>query len=141
MIDPAAVRTFIESLEQVVVDDSTPDTFFFREPDRMIPFATIITRDPPHEQLSDLTRRKLWRLNLGVKKETFQALFPEPDAKVDEAALDRFFPHPDYAAMHFVCIVEQTFEKKLKPMLLEARAIKGAKAAKKKAATKSKRHG
>lgn len=139
-IDPAAVREFVESLEGVAVDDSTPDTFFFREPDRMIPFATIITRDPPHEQLSDLTRRKLWRLNLGVKKETFQALFPEPDAKVDEAALDRFFPHPDYAAMHFVCIVapsEATFEKKLKPMLLEAHALKSAKEEKKQARRKT----
>ena len=58
------------------------DTFFFYAPsrdvpaDRKFPFATIVTKDyGEFDGASDLNREGVFRLNVGVGKETFAALF------------------------------------------------------------------
>src|SRR5690242_7705524 len=50
-------------------------TFFFYGPDRMLPFTTIATADNEGDRVSSLDRPGVFRLNIGVSKQTFQALF------------------------------------------------------------------
>ena len=71
----------------------------------------------------------MFRLNIGLSRETFQALFghppggqPDPGAGYDFAALDRLMPHPVYAPQSWVCVLNpsaETFEA-VRPLLAEA---------------------
>jgi hypothetical protein len=70
----------------------------------------------------------VFRLNIGISKQTFQSLFGT--AKVDAGAydftaLDVIMPHPHYAQQHFICVLspsEATFER-IRPLLAEAHDI------------------
>ena len=101
-------------------------TFFFYNPDDGIPkdhtfpFATLVTTDE-HDQSSDLARPSVFRLNVGVSKETFRSLFAD-GGDHDFTALDRIMPHPVYGKMYWVCVLNpsaETFET-VKQLLAEA---------------------
>ena len=116
------------------------DRFFFYDPDRIIPpdrrmpFATIVTKDyGDFDCASDLNRPGVFRLNLGVGKQTYQSLFgaPRPAADADGeresgydfTALDLLLPHPVYGRQYWVCILNPstaTFEAVVRPLLAEA---------------------
>ncbi len=115
------------------------DTFFFYDPQRNIdptrrfPFATIVTKDyGDFDNASQLDRLDVFRLNIGVGRNTFRALIDPPpgaeseaSASHDFAALDRLMPHPVYAPQSWVCVLNpspETFAS-LKPLLAEAYAI------------------
>jgi hypothetical protein len=115
------------------------DTFFFTasqrdvDPTRRQPFATIVTKDyGDFDNASQLDRPGVFRLNIGVSRETFQTLFGylpgkenAKNAEYDYAALDRLMPHPVYAPQSFVCVLNPspaTFET-IKPLLAEAYSI------------------
>jgi hypothetical protein len=107
------------------------DTFFIYDPDRKLddsrrfPFATIVTKDyGDFDKASKLDRPGVFRLNIGVSKETFAKLFPN-DREHDFTALDRLLPHPVYGRNHFVCVLnpsESTLGS-IKPLLEEAHGI------------------
>jgi len=100
-------------------------TFFFYGPDRMLPFATIATADNEGDRVSNLDRPGVFRLNIGVRKPTFQSLFGPGNVDVgayDFTALDTIMPHPDYAPQSWLCVLnpsDTTFHK-LHPLLSEA---------------------
>ncbi|MGK4002113.1 DUF6194 family protein [Sorangium sp. So ce1036] len=115
------------------------DTFFIYDPDRDLeprqrfPFATIVTKDyGDFDRASNLDRPGVFRLNIGVSKETYRALFgpqpspPGPSGAVstghDFTALDRIMPHPVHAPQSWVCVLnpsEATFEA-VRPLLADA---------------------
>lgn len=112
------------------------DTFLYYDPQRNLdmtrsfPFATIVTKDyAGFDESSHLNRADVFRLNIGVSRDTFRALFGyapgEESAKsatYDFAALDQLMPHPVYAPQSFVCVLNpgpDTFEA-VKPLLAEA---------------------
>ena len=112
------------------------DTFFFYDPQhnldpqRRLPFATIVTKDyGDFDNASQLNRLGLFRLNIGVSRDTFRALFGPPSSAesdqsptYDYAALDRLLPHPVYAPQSWVCVLnpsEATFQA-VRPLLAEA---------------------
>ncbi len=114
------------------------DTFFFYDPQRnldpahRLPFATIVTKDyGDFDDATHLNRPDVFRLNIGVSRDTFRALFgPAPSAESDQstpydfAAVDRLMPHPVYAPQSFVCVLNpsaETFEA-VKPLLADAYA-------------------
>lgn len=117
-------------------DDGAPeiawgDTFFIYDPDRnfegtrRFPFATIVTKDyGDFDNASNLNRDGVFRLNIGVPKETYQRLFPQEGAH-DFTALDKLMPHPVYGGNHWVCILNPSIEsfESLKPFLKEAYEI------------------
>ena len=92
-------------------------TFFFYSSDHKLPFATLISSDYDYDRISNLDRPGVFRLNIGVSKQTFQSLFGT--AKVDVSSydftiLDVIMPHPDYAQQYFICVLspsEATFER------------------------------
>jgi hypothetical protein len=115
------------------------DTFFFYDPRRdldpthRLPFATIVAKDyGDFDNASNLDRPDVFRLNIGVGRDTFRALFGHPptqdstrSAGYDFAALDRLMPHPVYAPQSWVCVLNpspETFEAG-KPLLAEAYTI------------------
>ena len=99
--------------------------FFFYRSDHKLPFATLASSDNEYERISNLDRPGVFRLNIGVSKQTFQSLFGSEaiDARnYDFTALDRIMPHPEYAAQQFICVLspsEATFQT-LRPMIAEA---------------------
>jgi hypothetical protein len=132
------IRNFLEGVDVVVAskEKGSPevawgDSFFIYDPNRDLdesrrfPFATIVTQDyGDFDDLSDLDRPGVFRLNIGVSKETYRSLFPG-DGEHDFTTLDRLMPHPVYGANHFVCVLnptEATFES-IKPLLAEAHQI------------------
>ena len=100
-------------------------TFFFYKSDHMVPFATIASSDNEYESISKLDRPGVFRLNIGVSRETFQSLFGTAKVDVgsyDFTTLDLIMPHPDYAPQNFICVLspsEATFER-VRALLAEA---------------------
>jgi hypothetical protein len=102
--------------------------FFFYGADRMLPFATLIASDNEYDCISNLDRPGVYRLNIGVSRETFQSLFGTEKVDVshyDFTALDVIMPHPEYAPQHFICVLspsDATFEQ-IRTLLAEAYEI------------------
>ena len=126
MIDESFITSYIANTFEHV--ESTVDlgyTFFFYRDDHILPFATIASTGNEYERISNLDRPGVFRLNIGVSRETFQALFGKSKVDLsayDFTALDTIMPHPDYSAQSFLCVLspsETTFEK-IRPMLAEA---------------------
>jgi hypothetical protein len=104
--------------------------FFSYDPEQKFPFATLMTNDV-NDQASNLNRPSVFRLNIGVSRETYQAMFgaqpafPRDGGVVntghDFTALDQLMPHPIYAAMSWVCVLNpaKTLET-VKQLLAEA---------------------
>src|SRR4029453_11517742 len=98
---------------------------FFYKSDRKLSFATMISSDYDYDHISNLNRPGVFRLNIGVSKQTFQSLFGTKAVKVEDydfTQLDVTMPHPEYAQYHFICVLslsEETFEK-IRPLLAEA---------------------
>lgn len=93
---------------------------------------TIKEKDGENDRASNLSREEIYRVNLGVRKNTFTALFgktPKRPLKggivemdYDFTEIDRLLPHPVYAWMSWICILnpsEKSFEK-IKPLIFEA---------------------
>jgi hypothetical protein len=136
MDEAAIIRYIVEAFAGVETVEAEGVTFFFFGPERRMPFATLATRDDPYDRASRLDRPGVFRLNLGVGRETYRALFgpppaPGPDGVADPGradhdftALDRLLPHPVYAPQHWVCVLNlgaATFEA-VRPLLAEAYA-------------------
>lgn len=103
-------------------------TFFFYREERIHAFATIASTGNEYEQVSRLDRPGVYRLNIGVSRETFKSLFGADKVNVsdyDFTVLDTLLPHPDYSAQFFICVLspgDETFEK-IHPLLAEAYEI------------------
>jgi hypothetical protein len=90
-------------------------TFFFFGAERQLPFATLAAGDNEHDRVSDLDRPGVYRLNIGVSRETYRSFFgPEtprlgPNGIVDSGhdftLLDRILPHPHYAPQSWLCVL------------------------------------
>lgn len=132
-MDEAAIIRYItetfEGIEMITADDNI---FFFYGSEHKFPFATLMTNDD-NDNASDLNRPGIFRLNIGVSKPTFRALFgatPSPrdtDTAAandhDFTALDRLLPHPVYGQMFWICVLnpgEATFTTAVQPLLAEA---------------------
>ena len=100
-------------------------SFFFYGSDHKLPFATLASSDNEYDCHSNLDRPKVFRLNLGVTKETFRSFFGNDAVDVsryDYTALDCIMPHPHYAAQSYICVLnpsESTFDQ-IKALLSEA---------------------
>jgi hypothetical protein len=141
-VDQASITQYISStftgVDAVVAakENGAPevawgDSFFVYDPARNLPeskrfpFATIVTQDyGEFDNASNLNRPGVFRLNIGVGKETFAKLF-SAEGEHDFTELDRLMPHPVYGRNHFVCVLnpsDSTFET-IKPQLAEAYEI------------------
>jgi hypothetical protein len=89
-------------------------------------------KDDDNEKGSNINRKGIFRFNIGLRKSTFGNIFgiipartavgELVDMQYDFTSLDTILPHPLYAWMGWVSILnpsEQTFEQ-LKPLIQEA---------------------
>ena len=136
-------RYITETFEGVDVVTDAGNSFFFYNPDSNVPpdhrfpFVTLVTSDL-YDQLSNLNRPSVFRLNIGIGKPTFRSLFGDPARSsgrdraeindenangYDFTALDQLMPHPVYGRMYWVCVLnpdQETFETKVRQLLAEA---------------------
>jgi hypothetical protein len=125
-IDEAFLTSYIAgTFKDVETTVNLGYTFFFYKDDDMHPFATIASTGNEYEKISALDRAGVYRLNIGLSRETFQLTFGKGKIDVspyDFTALDTIMPHPEYSSQFFICVLspsEATFEK-IRPMLAEA---------------------
>lgn len=130
-MDEASIIQFITtSFDDVSVVQADGNYFFFEGPSdgQKFPIITLATNDRD-DQVSNLQRPGIYRLNIGLRKPTFQAMFPDAGAAYDYTALDQIMPHPVYGKMYWCCVLNPsmaTFET-VKDLLLEAYEIAVAK--------------
>ncbi len=79
--------------------------FYFYASEQALPVVTVALSDNEYDNISHLSREGVYRVNIGIKKETFATLFPDADAATDYTMLNRFLPHPHYAAQYYICIL------------------------------------
>ena len=134
-MDEASVTQYIiDTFDGVETVTSSGNTFFFYGSERKFPFVTLVTNDD-YDQFSNLNRPSVFRLNIGISKKTYNSLFgsrPSPsgaggvadaDSISDFTALDHLMPHPVYARMYWVCVLnpsDVTFQEVVQPLLAEA---------------------
>jgi hypothetical protein len=124
--DPDEITAWITvTYPDTVVSRAMGATFFSLDESQWPNFATIVTTDE-HDMgnPSDLAREGVFRLNIGVGRQTFERLVGSV-TEPDHAALDRVVPHPVYAKQRWVSILNPgraTFEEVLKPLIAEAHA-------------------
>jgi Family of unknown function (DUF6194) len=130
----------LETFADTEALESSADFFFYYNPNRQplskqkFPFITLVLSNA-HDTASDLDRADVFRLNIGVASETYQALFGQQPAFPrdggivntghDFTVLDQLMPHPVYAAMSWVCVLnpsEATLSE-LQPLLEEAYSL------------------
>lgn len=105
----------------IVTTSGQADSFVFYDPDRVteaekrFPFLTVVTGDR-YDAASSLDRDdRTYRVNIGLDQQTYEGLLgPAPrqavgyeviDTGVDYSDVDVVLPHPFYAPLHWVCIV------------------------------------
>jgi hypothetical protein len=125
MTEDAITQHIIDMLAGGHFQIADDNTFFFHDGDNKFPFATIVTKDNDFDSASQLNRPGVFRLNVGLGKETFRTLFGEAPDAADHAALDTLMPHPVYAKMYWVSVINpsaKTFEA-VKPLIAEALSL------------------
>ncbi len=90
------------------------DAFFYYAPDGRIPhnvqpYGTIITKNYPDDDASDLDPPGRWRVNVHLDRATFRELTGEEPRDLggphDYAATDSVMPHPVYGPLGWICVV------------------------------------
>jgi hypothetical protein len=122
--DPEAItQVILERYPETVIAEALGATFFSLDDKHWPNFATIVTTDEHDEGApSDLARRGVFRLNIGVGRETFERLVGTMKAP-DYAAFDRLLPHPVYAKQLWISILNPsaaTFRDTVLPLIAEA---------------------
>jgi hypothetical protein len=136
-MDASEMTRYIEGFDGVRAVEGNGDTFFLYDPDgnlppeRQLPFATVVTGDH-YDTVSQLGRSNTYRLNVGLTKATYVALFGAPPTRhdadgvletgYDYAAVDTVVPHPTYASQYWVCVVNpgDTTRQTVRTLLAEA---------------------
>jgi len=82
MDELAIERYLLNTFADVQVAENYGYKFFFYGEDHRLPFATMASSDNEYDRVSNLDRPGVFRLNIGVKKETFHALFGAAEISV-----------------------------------------------------------
>jgi predicted DNA-binding protein (MmcQ/YjbR family) len=112
-----------ETWPDAVVATIESAVFFSLDEKHWPNFATVVWTDEHDEGApSKLSRTGVYRVNIGVGKETFQRLVGSV-TEPDHAAFDRIVPHPVYAKQRWISILnpsEATLQETVMPLLAEA---------------------
>lgn len=130
----ADVEAFLSGLPRVQHSENYGYKFFFYGDDHLVPFVTIAASDNEHDDVSNLDRDGVYRVNIGVSRETFSKLFEQLDTanseNIDYTLLNVLLPHPHYAAQRFISILNPEGDnvEVTKQLIVEAHSIAEARA-------------
>ena len=130
------IKIISKDLDGVKPKSSWGETSLFYNPENKLPngvyFCTLKENDGENDKSSDLTRENVFRVSIGIPKDTYIDLFGEKpkrpakggivDTGHDFTQLDVLMPHPIYAWMSWVCILSpsnNTF-KEIYPLIEKA---------------------
>ena len=135
MNETLVTQYITDTFAGVHVVEAWGDSFFFYNPDRTSPdeiyFATLKSNDDEYDNLSQLNRPGVFRLNIGISKATYRTLFGALARAASDAmgkpaddftVVDQLLPHPVYGKQHWICVLNPsaaTFET-IQPLLAEA---------------------
>jgi hypothetical protein len=125
-MNQSEVEAFVGTLDNVQREENYGYSFFFVGDDHVVPFVSISDSDNEYDTVSNLNREGVFRVNIGVSRETFESLVGEtPSENIDYSVLNVFLPHPEYSKQHFVCILNPSGEntEATKELILEAHSI------------------
>lgn len=117
----------LDNLEGCILVESWGEKGIFYNPGNVLKrgvyVLTIKEKDGDNDKGSKLDREGIYRLNVGVRKNTFIRLFsavpkrPQAgkivDMDYDFSEVDKILPHPVYAWMGWICVLNpsnNTFE-------------------------------
>lgn len=114
----------LENFKSIKLLEANEDLFFMHENNDKLPFATIVTKDNGYDNFSNLDREGYFRINIGIDKKIFNAMFKEMtnekrleaylDLGIDYTREDIIQPHPTYGSLYWICVVnpsDKTFER------------------------------
>jgi len=119
MDETALIQFITDTFAGIQIAEGGGNRFFYYGPDGKIPektfpFATLVTADD-YDTVSNLSRPGVYRLNIGLSRETFVSLLgavpsaPKDGGIVetghDFAALDQIMPHPIYGHLCWICVL------------------------------------
>ncbi|MDE7095144.1 MAG: hypothetical protein K2O23_01540 [Anaeroplasmataceae bacterium] len=136
MTSDEIINYCLQNLPDTILVNSWGEQGIFYNPNhtlkRGIYVLTIKEKDGEHDEASKLNRGNIYRVNIGIRKETFVSLFGKTpnrplkgcivDLPYDFTKTDELLPHPIYAWMSWICVLnptEDTFER-LIPLIQEA---------------------
>lgn len=139
-MDPKEVLQYcLSSLEGTVQAESWGETGIFYNPGGMLKrgvyVLTVKEKDGANDRASQLDRHGVYRVNLGLRRETYTRLFGSAPSRppkggvvetgADYTALDSLIPHPVYAWMGWVAVLNPSAEtfRKLRPLIQESYAF------------------
>jgi len=109
-----------DAFPDAVVADIDSAAFFSLDEKHWPNFATVVWTDEHDEGApSNLAREGVYRVNVGVDRETFQRLVGGM-TDLDYATFDRFVPHPVYAKQRWISILNprrETVRETLMPLI------------------------
>ena len=123
------IEAFVATLDNVQRVENFGYSFFFVGDDHRLPFVSIADSDNDFDSVSNLGRDGIFRINIGVSRETFESLLADSSTEnVDYSVLDVFLPHPHYSKQRFVCILNPSGEnaETVKRLIVEAHSIAAA---------------
>lgn len=129
------IENILTDYDGLVVNTNWGEEGLFYNPEQKlvkgIYLMTFKEKDGKNDKSSHLDRLGVYRLNVGISKNSFVRLFgsipsrPKSggviDLMFDFSKLDCILPHPIYAWMSWICVLnpsKETFEK-LKPLINE----------------------
>ena len=115
----------LNTLEETVLISSWGERGIFYNPEnrlkRGVYILTIKEKDGDNDKGSHLNRENIYRVNIGLRKPTFQRMFGHLPARpaageivkmdYDFTAIDTLLPHPVYAWMGWVCVLNPSVER------------------------------
>ena len=132
------VNYCFENLDGAVLVNGWGERGIFYNPGnkfkRGVYILTVKEKDGENDSSSNLDREGIYRVNLGVRRQTFLNWFGNipkrprkggvVDMDFDFTATDKIMPHPVYGWLSWLCCLnpsDKTFEE-LKPLIAEAHA-------------------
>ncbi len=130
------IKTIENDFEGVIPKSSWGETSLFYNPGRKLPngvyFCTLKENNGENDKASELDREGVFRLSIGITKETFEKHFGSRpkrppkggiiDTHHDFTLLNELMPHPIYGWMSWVQVLNpsQTTFESLLPLITEA---------------------
>ena len=130
------IKKIVNNLHGVVPKSSWGETSLFYNPGKKLPngvyFCTIKEKDGENDTSSNLNRSEVFRLSIGVLKESYIKHFGKKPSHPQKGCIvntghdftktNILTPHPVYAWMSWVCVLSPSTElfEEIYPLIVEA---------------------